>query len=140
MIRASDVASIVATTILGAVTGWLIGGTPAMILTAAVFGGLAVLGARANIRPAIVSVVLAATMAGGLIGSGIVEAICLPSSCSTLEATGGVVTAILTFVGVGLVAALVTRSFDEYNEREAAGLPPTGIGCETDDERPTTDD
>lgn len=130
MIRASDVASIVATAFFGVVTGWLIAGTIGAIVSGVVFGLLAFLGALSNIRPAIVSVVLVATMAGGLIGSSIVEAICLPSSCTPLEAAGGMVTAVLTFIGVGLVAALVTRSFDEYNEREAEGLPPTEVGCE----------
>jgi hypothetical protein len=134
MIRASDVASIIATTFFGVVTGWLIAGTIGAIASGVVFGLLAFLGARANIRPAIVSVVLVATMAGGLIGSSIVEAICLPSRCSALEATGGTITAALTFIGVGLVAALVTRSFDEYNEREAEGLPPTEVGCEVPEE------
>ena len=41
----------------------------------------------------------------------------------------------LAFIGIGLVAALVTRSFDEYNERVDAGLPPTGVGCETDEQK-----
>jgi len=130
MIRASDVASIVATSLFGAVTGWLLADVIGAVVSGVLFAVLAFLGARANIRPAIVSVVLVATMAGALIGSSIVEAICLPSTCTVFEATGGVVTAVLTFIGVGLVAALVTRSFDEYNEREAEGLPPTDVGCE----------
>jgi len=134
MIRASDVASIVATTLFGAVTGWLVAGVIGALVTGVLFGALAFLGALANIRPAIVSVVLVATMAGWLIGSSVVEAICLPSTCAALEATGGTVTAVLTFIGVGIVAALVTRSFDEYNEREAEGLPPTGVGCEVPEE------
>lgn len=132
--QASDIASVIATTFLGAVTGWLIGGIPGAVVAGIFFGALAFGGARANIRPAIVSTVLAATMVGGLIGSAIVEAICLPSTCTSLEATGGLVTAVLSFVGVGLLAALVTRSFDEYNEREAAGLPPTDVGCEVPEE------
>jgi hypothetical protein len=130
MIRASDVASIVATSLFGAVTGWLLADVIGAVVSGVVVAFLAFLGARANIRPAIISVVLVATMAGALIGSSIVEAICLPSTCTVLEATGGAVTAVLTFIGVGLVAALVTRSFDEYNEREAQGLPPTEVGCE----------
>jgi hypothetical protein len=76
-------------------------------------------------------------MTGWLIGSSIVEAICLPSNCPALETIGGLVGAVISFVGVGLVAALVARSFDEYNEREAVGLPPTGAGCEvTQEDKP----
>lgn len=132
--RAGDVASTGVSTLFGAITGWLIAGVPGAGVAAVFFGMLALMGARANIRPAIVSTVLVGTMAGVLIGSSIVEAICLPGSCPALEATGGIAVALISFVGVGLVAALVTRSFDEYSEREAAGLPPTGVGCENPDD------
>ena len=129
--RTSDLLATIASTFFGGVTGWLIGGSLGAVLGAFAFGGLAIIGARANVRPAIVATVLVATMTGALIGSSIVQAICLPSACTALEITGGTVTAVLSFIGVGLVAALVTRSFDEYNERIDAGLPPTGVGCET---------
>lgn len=132
--RAGDVFAILASTLFGGITGWLIGGNLGAAIGSVVFGGLAFLGARANVRPAIVATVLVGAMTGALIGSSIVQAICLPSTCTPLEVTGGFVSAVLAFIGVGLVAALVTRSFDEYNERVDAGLPPTGIGCETDTE------
>ena len=128
--RLSDGLAVVTTAALGGVTGWLLGGVAGAAVGSAILGLVALLGVRANIRPAIVSTVLIGTMAGGLIGSSIVQAICLPSICRPLEMAGGVIAALVTFIGVGLVAALVTRSFDEYNEREAAGLPPTEVGCE----------
>jgi hypothetical protein len=78
--------------------------------------------------------VFVGAMTGGLIGSSVVSTICLPATCVPLEITAGVVTAIASFIGVGIVAALVTRSFDEYNERLDAGLPPTGVGCEVPEE------
>jgi hypothetical protein len=131
--RTSDLLTVIATALFGGITGWLMGGVPGAVVGSAFFGILALLGVRANVRPAIVSTVLVGTMAGGLIGSGIVQAICLPSTCASLEIAGGIVTALISFVGVGLVAALVTRSFDEYNERTEAGLPPTGVGCEVDE-------
>ncbi len=131
MMRAGDVASVAVSTIFGVVTGWLIADMVGAVIAGAFFGLVAFGGARANVRPAIVSTVLVATMAGALIGASIVEAICLPSTCPALVATGGVTIAVVSFVGVGLVAALVTRSFDEYNEREAAGLPQDSVGCET---------
>ena len=73
------------------------------------------------------------TCAGSLIGSSIVETICLPESCVAIEATAAVVVGIASLIGVGLVAALVTRSFDEYNEHQAAGTEPPGVGCEVPD-------
>ena len=45
-----------------------------------------------------------------------------------------VVTGLGALVGVGLVVALVTRSFDEYHEAVAANRPPPEPGCETDEQ------
>jgi hypothetical protein len=132
--RRDDILATMATVLFGGITGWLVGGISGALIGSILFGGLAVLGARANVRPAIVATVLVGTMTGALIGSSIVEAICLPSTCTGLEITGSAVTAALSFVGIGLVAALVTRSFDEYNERTVAGLPPTSVGCELPEE------
>jgi hypothetical protein len=139
--RAGDSLAVIATSIFGGITGWLVAGALGAGIGAILFGLLALLGVKANVRPAIIATVLVGTMTGWLIGSSIVEAVCLPSTCPTLEIVGGFVSAVLAFVGVGLVAALVTRSFDEHNEREAAGLPPTGVGCEvpeSDENRQTT--
>jgi hypothetical protein len=131
--RTGDVLAVLTSTLFGGITGWMIGGNLGAVLGIAAFGGLAIVGARANVRPAIVATVLVGAMTGALIGSSVVQAICLPSTCTAFEITGGLVSAVLAFIGVGLVAALVTRSFDEYNERVDAGLPPTGVGCETDE-------
>jgi hypothetical protein len=132
--RTSDVLAVLTSALFGGITGWLIGGNLGAVLGIAAFGGLAMVGARANVRPAIVATVLVGAMTGALIGSSIVQAICLPSTCTALEITGGLISAVLAFIGVGLVAALVTRSFDEYNERIDAGLPPAGVGCETEEQ------
>ena len=126
--------SVVSAVFFGAVTGLLIADMTGALIIAAVSGLLAFGGVRARIRPGVVSTVLVGTMAGGLIGSSVVEAICMPSSCRSLEVAGGIIAAGLSFFGVGLVAALVTRSFDEYNERIGAALPPTGVGCESDED------
>ncbi|GMQ93090.1 MAG: hypothetical protein BMS9Abin12_0567 [Acidimicrobiia bacterium] len=131
--RTSDALAIAVSALVGAVTGWLIAESVGAVIGTTISVILAYVGVRANIRPGVVSTVLVGTMAGGLIGSSVVEAICLPASCRPLTVAGGLITAALSFVGVGLVAALVTRSFDEYNERIAAGLPPTGVGCEGGD-------
>ncbi len=45
---------------------------------------------------------------------------------------GGTVTGVGAVVGVGIVVALVSRSFDEYREAIDAGRPPPEPGCETD--------
>ena len=69
--------------------------------------------------------VFVGAMAGALVGASIVETICLPGVVrSPRDATAAGVSAIAAFIGVGLVAALVTRSFDEYNEHVAAGQDP----------------
>ncbi len=138
--RISDILAVAVTAFFGAVTGWLISGTTGAAVVAAVAATLAFGGVRARIRPGIVSIVLVGTMAGGLIGSGIVEAVCRPSSCRAFEIVGGLVTAGLSLVGIGLVAALVTRSFDEYNEQMKAGLPPAGAGLESEEQQQTADD
>jgi hypothetical protein len=132
--RVGDALAIFTSLLFGGVTGFLVGGPFGAVMGAILFGMLAFAGVRANVRPAIVATVLVGTMTGWLIGASIVEAVCLPSNCLALETFGGLVGAVISFIGVGLVAALVTRSFDEYYEREAAGLPPTGVGCEVPDE------
>lgn len=132
--RAGDLLAVITSIFFGSIAGWLVGDILGAGIGAILFGALALVGVRANIRPAIVVTVLVGTMTGWLIGSSIVEAICLPSTCPVLGGTGGLVSGAIAFVGVGLVAALVARSFDEYNERSAAGLPPTGVGCEVPEE------
>ena len=130
--RASDIAATLVTVFFGAVTGWFIAG-PLLAVSGGV-GGLAfgIIASRANVRPAITTTVFVGSMAGALIGASIVETICLPGSCVAAEAAAAVVVGLASFLGVGLVAALVTRSFDEYNESVASGAEPPGVGCEVE--------
>jgi len=130
--RASDVAATIICVVFGALTGWMLGSTVLAVLGAVGGAAVAVLAARANVRPAITMTVFVGAMAGALVGASIVETICLPESCVPLEMTAAGVSAIAAFIGVGLVAALVTRSFDEYNEHVAAGQDPPSPGCETE--------
>jgi hypothetical protein len=134
--RPTDIISIIVNTFFGVVTALLIlGSSIAGIAIGALIGaGFGFGAARANVRPAVAMTVFVGAMTGGLIGSSVVSTICLPSTCVPLEITAGFVTAIASFIGVGIVAALVTRSFDEYNEQLDAGLPPTGVGCEVPEE------
>lgn len=122
--RVTDVLAILTSVLFGGITGWLLGGMTAGLVGAFASGALALVGVRARIRPAVVVTVLVGAMTGGLIGANVVHAICLPATCRSLEVVGGVISAVLSFIGVGLVAALVTRSFDEYNEQIAADRPP----------------
>ena len=128
--RPTDLASIIVNAVFGAITGWLILGTGGLgigLIGGAAFGYGA---ARANVRPGIAMTVFVGAMTGALIGSSIVATICLPDTCVPLEITAGIVTAMASFIGVGIVAALVTRSFDEYSDQIEKGQPPPSVGCE----------
>lgn len=120
MTRPGDIAATVVCVVFGGLTGILLGGALLAIAGAALGAAVGFIAARANVRPAITSTVFVGAMAGALIGASIVETICLPGSCVPLEISAAAVSAIAAFIGVGLVAALVTRSFDEYNEQSAA--------------------
>jgi len=122
-VRARDTLGIGVLILAGVATGWLTAALPGAVAVGAASGAAAIAATRARIRLGVTSAVLIGTMAGGLIGTSVVEAICLPSTCQPIAILGG----------IGLVAALVARSFDEHNERTTAGLPPTGVGCETGD-------
>lgn len=130
--RNSDIAATLVTVFFGAVTGWFIGGS--IIAIVGGVGGLVygIIASRANVRPSIITTVFVGSMAGALIGASIVETICLPGSCAAAEAGAAVALGLASFVGVGLVAALVTRSFDEYNESMASDAAPPGAGCESE--------
>lgn len=128
--RPGDTASIVASVILGTIGGFfMVGRTGAII--GAIIGGLFAFGAaKANVRPLIAVTTFAGAAAGALIGASVVETICLPDSCPVYEFTGALVLGLASIIGVGLVAALVARSFDEYNESVIKGEEPPSPGCE----------
>jgi hypothetical protein len=131
--RPSDIASMVVTAAFGAFTGWMLAGTAGAMIGG--IGGVAfgVVAARMNVRPAITMTVFVGAMAGALIGSSVVETICLPGSCVAIEVSAAVILGVGALVGVGLVAALVTRSFDEYNASVADGREPPTVGCEAEE-------
>jgi hypothetical protein len=138
-LRSSDIAAASVTVVFGALTGWLMGGFVLAVVGAAIGGLFGVVAGRANVRPAITMTVFVGAMAGALIGSSVVETICLPDSCVAIEATAAVVLGLGALVGVGLVAALVMRSFDEYNESVDRGAEAPGPGCEAEDPDPGTE-
>ena len=92
---------------------WDLPGAIAGGLTGLVAGvGVFVLGLRVMVA----TPVLIGTVAGALLGSSIVRALCLPETCHSSEILAAILTGLGSFVGVGLVVALVTRSFDEFRE------------------------
>ncbi len=133
----SDKWSIATSTIFGAVAGLLIANSLGAIIGGSLAAAIAYVAARARVRPLVATTTIVGVAAGALIGSSVVATICLPASCVGFEIGGAVVLGAASLVGVGLVAALVTRSFDEYNESIEAGRERPTVGCETPEESPS---
>ena len=132
--RVQDTFTVVAAAALGIASMLLFGAEGIWIVVGAVAGiafGIAV--AALKIRAVVALSVALGTVIGALLGKSIVHALCLPNECRAAESGAAVVTAIGAFIGVGLVVALATRSFDEHREAIAAGRPPPTPGCETGD-------
>jgi hypothetical protein len=106
---------ILAMAIIGVIAGLLFLPGAAWGALGLVFGsGLGFLMARAGVRPTIGPAIAGGAVVGGWIGREIVRALCLPGSCTTVEVFGGIGTGIGSMFGIGLVTALVVRSFEEY--------------------------
>ena len=103
--------------IMGLVAGYLFSPNAGWAVLALAIGvGLGTLMARAGVRPVIGATITAGALVGAWIGREIVRALCLPGSCPTVEVGGALFTGIGAMFGIGLVVALVVRSFDEYRE------------------------
>ena len=85
-----------------------------------------------QIKPLVTIDIAINTITNLFIRTTIIHVLYLPNTCTGLEAFGGTVTAGGAIVGVGVVVALATRSFDEYHKTVEAGRPPPEPGCETD--------
>ncbi len=114
-----DGATVALNSALGFAGGWILGGPTMAVVLFTVGAAFAVFANRFDIRTTLAVVVFGAALVGAIIGARVVHVLCLPGSCVAMETTAGVVTAIGAFIGVGLVAALVARSFDEYREETA---------------------
>lgn len=132
----SDVATLAATTTAGGIAGWALATPIAVIAGLAVGAGFGYAANRAGIRPAVAFAVFAGALVGALVGRSIVRVLCLPGTCVPMEIIAAILTGIGALIGVGLVAALVTRSFDEYHEAVAARRPPPTPGCKTEETDP----
>ncbi len=78
--------------------------------------GLGLLMARVSVRPAVGPSIAAGGLIGAWIGREIIRALCLPGSCTGLEIGGALFSGFGSMIGIGLVVALVVRSFEEYRE------------------------
>ena len=117
MRAASDVLMIIAMAVIGLLVGLLFFPNAAWAVLGLLVGtGLGFLMARYQVRPTIGPSVAGGGVVGAWIGREIVRALCLPGSCTAVEFAGGFITAIGSMVGIGLVVALVVRSFDEYRD------------------------
>ena len=89
---------------------------------------------RVDVRPVVAIFVIVGTVTGAFVGAAIAALLCQPSSCLGAEIAAGVVTGIGALVGVGMIAALTARSFDEYQTAVAANRPPPTTGCGPSDD------
>lgn len=132
---ARSVGYIVAATAIGAVAGWAIGTTTAWVVVGGVFGlGTAIMVLLVGVRPFVAIPVAAGAGIGAYLGGTVVGVLCEPSGCAAFEAGASVVTGLGALVGIGLVVALTTRSFDEYQEALQRGKRPSTTGCSTGEE------
>ena len=70
--------------------------------------------------------VLLGTVAGGVIGYLVTEVSCSPASCVAAAAGIGLVSAIASFFGIGVVVVLAARSLAEWRELSDRPGPPDG--------------
>ncbi len=110
--------------LLGAAT---IGGTllgAAIGVVWAIVGGLGGLATALlilvyRVRPVVAVPVAISTAIGAYVGGTIIGVLCEPEGCPAFQAFGAFATGLGALVGVGLVVALATRSFDEFREAAA---------------------
>ena len=119
----------------GAIPGLLLAGPIGGAVGAMVGGVMGFIAERAGMRRMVTLAVVAGTATGAFVGASIAGVLCRPGSCIWLEVTAGMVAGIGAIIGVGMIAALTARSFDEYRDAVAAKRPPPTTGC-----TPTTED
>lgn len=123
-------ATLAAATLAGGTAGAVIGRGTVWATVGAVIGlGTALLVVVFRVRSLVAVAVATGSGVGAFLGGTIVGVLCEPSGCPVFEATAATLTGVGALVGIGLVVALVTRSFDEYRESIARDLPPPRTGC-----------
>ena len=129
-------ATIAGAVVAGLVPGLLLAGPTGGVLGATVGGVMGVVAERAGVRAIVALAVIAGTATGAFIGASIASVLCYPSTCLWIEIVAGFATGIGALVGVGMIAALTARSFDEYQAAVAAKRPPPTTGCTPKSDEP----
>lgn len=129
---------IVGSTVVGGIAGWLVGRSLIWSTIGAVVGlGIAVMILVYRVRPLVAAPVGIGAGIGAYLGGTIVGVLCEPAGCPAFEAAAATTTGIGALVGIGLVVALATRSFDEYQQAIARGAAPPTTSCSTADQPPS---
>lgn len=100
----------------GLAPGLLLAGPTGGAIGAVIGSAIGLVAERFAVRTVVAASVTAGAVTGAFIGSSIVSVICRPSTCTGLEIVAAVLTGIGAFIGVGIIVALATRSFEEYRE------------------------
>lgn len=122
--RGADVVFAGGTVAVAAWAGSGLGGVVGAVIGGLVGAAVGFVVAAAGIRFVVAAPVVVGAVAGGILGRSIVHTLCLPGDCPGAETTAALLTGLGGFIGVGLVAALVTRSFEEYRESRAESPEP----------------
>ena len=81
-------------------------------------------------NPWVLIPVLLGSVIGGVIGWSVTTVNCGPEGCVTAAVLVGVGSALVTAIGVLVVAVLVLRSLNEWQQAVRRGQEPPGPGCE----------
>ncbi len=126
---------LVGSAVTGAVIGWLVGQSLIWATIGGVVGlGIAFMIVVYQVRPLVATTVGIGAGIGAYLGGTIVEVLCQPKGCAAFETAAAASTGVGALVGIGLVVALATRSFDEYQDAINRGAKPPTTGCSTGDE------
>ena len=123
----------------GGIGAFLVDGTATWALIGAIVAaGIAVMIIWFGVRPLVAAPVGIGAGIGAYLGGTIVGVLCEPAGCAAFEATAAVTTGIGALVGIGLVVALASRSFEEYRESQSRGSYPATSSSSVD-EPPVSD-
>ncbi len=89
-------------------------------------------------NPWIAIPVLAATIAGAVVGFQVTRVSCAPESCLGAAAGIGILSAIVAFFGVGTVVVLAVRSLAEWRELDARNTDHRDQGGDDAEPAPPT--
>lgn len=130
----------VAAALGGMIVGWIVGQSVAWSAVGAVVGaGIAAMILFVGVRPIVAVPVGIGAGIGAYVGGTIVGVICEPTGCAAVEATAAAVTGLGALIGIGLVVALATRSFEEYHAAVERGADPPVTACSPDEPEPKTE-